>query len=265
MKYAFLGAGNLGGAMIEGMVNGGINRSDIYVCDKYTQTDIVDKYGVNGAASIEALTDAADIVFVAVKPNDCAAAFAAVGARLRGSQAVVSTAAGVTLSQIEEMLGTAANIIRVMPNINARYGYSATAVCPCAHTDEASIEAVLACLRTFGEIYMIEEDYFGTFSALASCSPAFTYMYIDALARAALKLGLNKKQAEQIAAQSVAGSAIAFAKSGKHPYELVDAVCSPGGMTVEGVAELMDSGFVSAAMRAVEVSALKDKSLLKRG
>ena len=265
MKYGFIGAGNLGGAMIEGMVNGGAVKSDIYVFDKFTQADVTAAYGVNGAVSPEALVDAVDIVFVAVKPKDCAEVFAAVGARLRGPQVVVSTAAGVALSDIDKMLGVTANTVRVMPNINARYGYSATAVCSGAHADEASVEAVLACLRTFGEIYMIEENYFNVFAAVASCSPAFTYMYIDALARAALKLGLNKKQAEQIAAQSVAGSAIALARSGRHPYELVDAVCSPGGMTAEGVAELLDSDFISATMRAVEVSALKDKSLLKRG
>jgi len=261
MTLGFIGAGAMGGAMIAGLINGKTNPSDIIVYDKFSQQNVINTYGARGADSIEELVDAADIVFVVVKPKDCREVFTSVATRINGAdKTIVSVVAGVTLSDIEGMLGKAP-AVRVMPNINARYNESATAVCPGPYAGTEEVEAVCNCLKILGEVFMIEEDQFGVFTAIASCSPAFTYMYIDALSRAALKWGVNKKLAEKIAAQAVTGSARALFKSGAHPYEMVDAVCSPGGMTAEGVAVLMEGGFAPSVMRAVEACVLKDKQL----
>ena len=262
MTYGFIGAGVMGGAMIEGLINGGTDPSDIVACDKYLLKNITDAYCVHGADSVEALVGAADIVFVVVKPKDCREVFERVAACMNGvDKTVVSVVAGVTLANIEKMLEKKINVVRVMPNINARFNESATAVCPGPHTGAGAAEAICKCLKILGEVFMVDEEHFSVFTAIASCSPAFTYMYVDALSRAATRLGVNKKLAEKIAAQAVAGSAKALALSGKHPYEMVDAVCSPGGMTIEGVAELMESGFAPSVMRAVEACVNKDRAL----
>ena len=262
MTYGFLGAGNMGRAMIEGMICSGIHPSDIVVRDKLSQQAVTDMYKVCGADSYEELFSLSDMVFVVVKPKDCADAYAELLPFIKTYKRIlVSVAAGVALSQIYGMIGETIPLVRIMPNLAARYCLSPTAMCP-GHTAGAEdISAVTAALDTFGESFIIEEDHFNIFTSVASCSPAFTFMYIDALARAALSYGMDKKTAEKIAALSVAGAAELLKNSGQHPYELIDRVCSPGGMTLEGVQNLFESGFTASVMRAVSACCEKDKLL----
>ena len=122
---------------------------------------------------------------------------------------------------------------------------------------EALFSTVGLCLR-------IPEEEFNIFSAIASCSPAFTFLYIDALARAGVKNGLYMEQAVKIAAQAVMGSAKLLLESGKEPWSLVDQVCSPGGTTIAGVYSLQESAFPGAVMRAVEESVRRGDEVAKK-
>ena len=263
MRYGFIGAGNLGGAMIEGMARSKIiDPANIAVFDKLTQERVINDFSVLGAKSYEDLVLKSDIIFVAVKPNDCPPVFSGISPYLKESNCiVVSTAAGISLAQIQDMLGWPVPAARIMPNLNARFNKSATAVCAGTTVNKASLDALLECLKSIGEVFCIEEKHFSVFTAIASCSPAFTYMYIDALARAALKFGLNKQLAQQIAACSVSGSAEYLSNSPFHPYELIDMVCSPGGVTLEGINELMEGGFEPLIIRAITACVAKDKQL----
>lgn len=112
-----------------------------------------------------------------------------------------------------------------------------------------------------GKIVYVEEEQFPIFSAIAGCSPAFAYLYIDSLARAGVKHGMNKKTALEIAAQTVLGSAKLILESGEHPWELIDQVCSPGGTTIEGVLSLQENGFETEITKAVDASFNKDKRM----
>jgi pyrroline-5-carboxylate reductase len=107
----------------------------------------------------------------------------------------------------------------------------------------------------------MEEKFFGIFTAMASNSPAFTYLFIDSLARGAQKLGMNKKLALEIAARAVYGSAKMLIETGEHPHELIDKVSSPGGSTVEGICVLSEEGFEASLVKAVEACVNKDKIL----
>jgi len=238
--------------MIEGMIRSGrIDPGEIIVRDPISSDRITEAYGVRGADALAELFEA-DIIFVAVKPKDCPGVFAELAPFIDADiHAIVSVAAGMELGRIYEMLGGRRPVVRIMPNLNARYCKSATAVCAGEAVSEITLGRVTELLDIIGETYFIKEEHFGAFTALASCSPAFTYMYIDALARAAVRYGLDKKLAEKIAAQAVLGSAELVGRSPAHPYELVDMVCSPGGVTLEGVAELFESGFTASVMRAV--------------
>ena len=116
-------------------------------------------------------------------------------------------------------------------------------------------------LSSFGTAVEIKEDLFSVFSAIAGCSPAFSYMYIDSLARGAVKNGMMRDTALKIAAQAVLGSAKMILESDEHPWTLVDRVCSPGGTTIEGVTSLKEDGFEAAVMNAVQASFDKDKKM----
>ena len=261
MRCGFIGAGNIGSAMIEGMLRSGkVSPSEITVRDIVSRDAVVNKFGVRGADSIAELVVASDAVFVAVKPKDCPYVFAELAPSIAGgSKIIVSVAAGVSLANIYGMLGGPAPVVRIMPNLNARIRESATAVCAGEYIDGGALDELIKILNTFGETFLIEEKQFGIFTALASCSPAFTYMYIDALARAAVKFGIEAKLARGVAARAVAGSARALGESPLHPYELVDMVCSPGGVTAEGVAELFENGFAASVMRAVSACVAKER------
>jgi pyrroline-5-carboxylate reductase len=104
----------------------------------------------------------------------------------------------------------------------------------------------------------LDESLFGAFTAIAGCGPAFVYLFADSLARGAVKLGMGKKQALEIAAATIAGSANSLLRSNEHPWELIDRVCSPGGSTIEGISSLLSSNFEASVMGAVEASASKD-------
>ena len=174
---------------------------------------------------------------------------------------MVSIAAGKTLAYLAENLPKDMPIVRVMPNINAKIGASTTGICHNDAVTAEQLEAVKAVFATIGSVAEIPENHFGIFSVIGGASVAFAYMYMDALARAALKAGMPKKQALEIAAETVKGSAEMVLKSGEAPWSLVDQVCSPGGTTIEGVTTLQAKGFEAAVVAAFDAVLEKDKKI----
>ena len=268
MKLGFIGAGNMAGAIFKGLiVSEAVRPEDILIIrnDRKLQEQQAEELGVISCESYEELIEQSDIVFLGVKP----AAFPTLLDTVKDSlekhkPLIVSMAAGMSMQSIEEMLGFKPSLIRIMPNINASILKSATAYCGNSNASSEQLKTVEKYLSAIGTAYPVPEDKFAVFTAIAGCSPAYVYMFIDALARGAQKLGLNKKQALDIAAQAVAGSAEMFAKSGLHPAELTDKVCSPGGTTIEGVCTLDEYKFSAGIVKAVENSVIKDALLNKK-
>ena len=148
-----------------------------------------------------------------------------------------------------------------MPNINAKVGMSATAVCGGRFCRAEDIETAKKIFSAVGEVYELPEEQFPVFSAIAGASGAFIHLYIDALASAGVKNGLSRNFAEDLACQTVLGSAYLTKQSDEHPIELMDTVCSPGGTTIEGVHTLKILGFESAVHQAIDAIIEKDKKL----
>ena len=148
-----------------------------------------------------------------------------------------------------------------MPNINAKVCAAISAYCGNERVSAEDKDFVEGFCNAFGKGIEIEEKLFSIYSAIGGCSPAFAYMFIDSLARGAVKNGMTKAAALEVAAQAVLGSAKMILESGEHPWKLVDAVCSPGGTTIEGVASLQNDGFEASVIKAVEASYNKDLSL----
>ena len=237
MNIGFIGTGNMAGAMIKGMLKSGtfaaadisafdIDKTKLALCSK--------KYGINALQSVEEIAEKCNSVIIAVKPADFPKLLASLDSILNEKDPlIVSIAAGNTLGYISSLLTYTPALVRIMPNINATIGEAMSAYCTNGRPDAAQTEFVEKFCSSFGEVMALDEKYFSAFGVIAGCAPAFAYMFIDELARAGVKIGMNKKLAIRVAAQTVLGSAQYILESGEHPYELIDRVCSPGGTTIE--------------------------------
>lgn len=261
MKIGFIGAGNLVTALISGCAKSEFFADNLFFAyDIYKPSlDNIAAIGVKPCSSIAELIKNSDAVILAVKPKDFPALLTENSVLFKEKNPfIVSVAAGTDLSYIQSLLGFEARLARIMPNINARVQGSATAVCFTAGVNADEKQSLLDFCASFGGVFEIAEAMFPIFGVIGGCSPAFNYMYIDQLARAAVKLGMNKQTALQIAAQAVKGSAQTILESNEHPYELIDKVCSPGGTTIEGVTALQANGFENAVNAAVAAAYNKD-------
>jgi len=265
MNYGFIGAGNMAYSIIAGMISNGVaSCKKIHICEKNAARSAVvqGKLGVSVFNSSDEISEKCDVVFLAVKPHHLPDVLTSIADSVKKhNPIIVSIAAGKTVEFIESFLDKDAKIVRVMPNINAEIGKSTTAFCCNKNISKADKAVAVKCLDAIGSAAELDESLFPIFTAVASCSPAFVYMFIDALATAAVKNGINKQTALDIAAQTVLGSAEMALNSSLHPRELADNVCSPGGATVEGVCSLVDNGFESAVLNAVAAAYNKVKEL----
>ena len=264
MRYGFIGLGNMASAIIRGMIASELCApGDIYgyeirpeaarlLC-KATSIPLCD--------TLEQTVAAADVLILAVKPQVLGSVLHDLKAFALQDKLIISIAAGKDLAFLGEGLGAQASIVRVMPNINAKVGASTSAFTANAQVTEEQKRTVEALFAAIGTVMELPETLFPVFSAIAGAAPAFCYMYIDALARAGVKGGMQRAQALEAAASTVLGSARMILESSEHPFTLIDQVTSPGGTTIEGICTLQRLGFESAVHQAIEAVVQKDKSL----
>lgn len=261
----FIGAGNMASAIIAGMCKAEfVNSSEIAVFDlDKAKTDyLAESCGITVKNSAGEIAETCDKIVLAVKPNIIASVLSDIdGIAKEKNPLFISIAAGKTTEYLRSCVSYEGKFIRIMPNINALVGAAVSGICGTENVSDEDMSFAESLCECFGTAVKIDEKLFPIFSAIGGCSPAFTYMYIDALARAAVKNGMPKAQALEVAAQAVLGSAKAVLESSDHPWALVDRVCSPGGTTIEGVASLQRDGFEAAVMSAVEASYNKDKKV----
>lgn len=261
-RIGFIGCGNMASAIINGAVKSGFARTeDIYVYDvDKSKAESID--GVRVCASAEDVVKSVYAVVLAVKPQFFSVVLPEIKEAVsENNTAVISIGAGKTLEFISSYLHPLTPVVRVMPNINAKIGEAMSAVCRNKNADDALFTFAKELCGSFGEVIELPEAQFPLFGVIAGCSPAFSFMYIDSLARAAVKNGMSKQNALKIAAQAVLGSAKMIAEDSAHPWALIDSVCSPGGTTIEGVASLQQDGFEAAVINAVEKALDKDRKL----
>ena len=261
----FIGAGNMASAMISGLVSSGtLKGEDLAVFDICAEKSkkLSEKFGLKVFESADGLAESCDRVVLSVKPNMLAAVISPLRDIIEErNPLVISIAAGKPLSFLEERLHSSVRLVRVMPNINAAVGEAVSAFCPNKNATEADVAFARAMCESFGTAVALPENMFPLFGVIGGCSPAFAYMFIDAMARAAVKHGMPKAQALEICAQAVLGSAKMILETKEHPMELTDRVCSPGGTTIEGVLSLQKNGFEAAVAAAVDAAVEKDKRL----
>ena len=246
MKIGFIGCGNMGGALAKAA------KGEILLYDKNTalaQALSAEIGAVCKGDAIE-LTRCADVIFLGVKPNIVPLVLEEIKDELTG-KTVVSMAAGVSIASIEAVVGGGVPVIRIMPNTPAQIGEGMILVTKNALVGEELLAEFLDFMKGAGRFDIIDEKLIDAASAVSGCGPAFVYMFIEALADGGVKCGLPRDKAQLYAEATVRGAAALALETGKNPGVLKDAVCSPGGTTIEGVMALEKGAFRGAAMNAV--------------
>lgn len=263
-RIGFIGLGNMGNAILQGILASNIiTGPQLYVYDTHPEKGISlnQLYGINSLDSAKNVAKESDIVIVAVKPNVIIDVLNDIQKELKKNTIVISIAAGVSIKSIAKCVGYEQKIIRVMPNTPALVNAAMCSITPNTEVTAEELEIVQKLFNCIGETEIVSEYLIDAVVGASGSSPAFVFMFIEALADGAVKGGLSRKQAYKFAAQAVLGSAKLLLETEKHPGELKDMVCSPAGTTIEGVQMLEEKGFRAAIIDAVEATITKSKLL----
>lgn len=262
-KVAFIGTGNMGSALIKAACRS-LGGEQVVITDHAldkAQT-LAQATGCTAYPDNVACAQAAEYVFLCVKPHLIRVVLEEIAPVLEG-KVVVSIAAGVVTADLHIWAGERVPVLRIMPNTPCAIGKGMTALVAGPNATEEHLAAVEAILAQSGRVERIQESLIDAFGAVAGCGPAFAYPYIEALADGGVTMGLSRPQALTCAAQMMLGAAAMVLETGEHPGKLKDDVCSPGGSTIVGVAELERHGLRAAAIDAVIAACKKSTELGK--
>ncbi len=263
-QIGFLGCGSMGQAMIQGMIQSNLVKPEQIAATALSDEtiDFVDEeYGIHISTDNKKLAQESDILFLAVKPYIYQGVIQEIKSSIHEHTVIVTVAAGITLDQVKESFGSQVKVIRSMPNTPSLVGAGMSVLCPNDFITEEDLHDVKELFESFGEAEVIEEHLMDAVPALSGSSPAFVYMFIEAMADTAVQQGFPRDKAYKLASQAVQGAAKMVLETGKHPGELKDAVCTPGGTTIEGVTALEQTGLRSSVIQAMTACTNKSKEL----
>ncbi len=257
MKYGFIGCGNMGGALATAAAKtvGGASLL-LADADVHKAKSLAERLGAQVATN-EEIAQTCDYIVLGVKPQMMGAVLKALP--IEGAPIMVSMAAGLSIKTLKDMCERALPWIRMMPNMPVAVGEGT--ILYTAEADDTAVEGFCTLFDKAGKLFAMEEKLIDAGSALSGCGPAFAFLFIEALADGAVKCGMPRAQAEQLAANTLLGSAKMALESDLHPGALKDAVCSPGGSTIAGVAALERYAFRAATIEAVEAAYERTKEL----
>lgn len=260
MKIGFIGAGNMGGALAKAISK--FSETKVYIFDKNREKaeDLARLIG-GFSASLEETVDSADFVFLGVKPNVIPDVAQAVGKIAGKNTVIVSMAAGIKISKIEEALASALPVIRIMPNTPVAVGEGLTAYATNGLVSSEQISNFESIMSLTGTTEALDESEIDSFCAIAGCGPAYAYMFIEALADGAEKCGVPRERAIKYAAKMIRGACLMALETKTDPKVLCQNVCSPGGATIEGVKVLEAREFSDSVSTAIEAAFKRTKEL----
>ncbi|MGP6146597.1 pyrroline-5-carboxylate reductase [Jeotgalibaca sp. A122] len=259
-KIGFIGMGNMGQAILKGMLNAGFAEPSDVIASRRNEKVLEGlraKWGILTTTDNVTVAKAADILFLTIKPHLYDAIIKEVRESVRPDAVVVAVAAGVTLEDVMESFGAPVKIARAMPNTPAAVGEAMIGLCFGEGVAREEQEELVALFSSLGKVEVVEERLFDAVIGVSGSSPAMLYMVIEAMADAVVRAGMPRAQAYNFAAQAMLGTAKMVLESGRHPGELKDAVCSPGGTTIEMVVKAEENGLRSAVMQSVEAAIAK--------
>jgi len=264
-KIAIIGAGNMGEALISGLIVSGSSKPKSIICTDVREAkleEIKKEYDVHTTMNNLEAVEASDIIIYAVKPQIIAAVLKETAEKLDMSKLVISIAAGVPMAAIESCLNKDLRLIRVMPNIAASVKEAASAIAAGGHATEEDIDLALAIFNSIGKSIFLKENYLmDAVTGLSGSGPAYIFLIVDALADAGVKMGLSREEALFLSSQTVLGAAKLLMETREHPGKLKDKVTSPGGTAIAGLATLEEGGLRTSLIHAVEAATNRSKEL----
>lgn len=265
-KIGFIGCGNMGSAMIEGILSSGLRTADQIIASD-TSRPALDRlstsFGIQVTSDNTKLTKDSDIIFLSVKPHLYEHVIEEIRNFVDEEKVIVAIAAGISHSKLDDYFGKPVKIVRVMPNTPAMVLEAMSALSPNEQITDDDLTTVVAIFESFGKTEVVSESLMDVVVGVSGSSPAYVYMFIEAMADAAVADGMPRAQAYKFAAQAVYGAAKMVLETGKHPGELKDAVCSPGGTTIAAVAKLEEKGMRDAVISAQRCCVQKSKDMGK--
>ncbi|RIW29596.1 pyrroline-5-carboxylate reductase [Bacillus salacetis] len=264
-KIGFIGSGNMAKAILGGLLSSGVAASENIMASALTDATIESikkEFNINTTRDNISVAAVSDYLFLAVKPDQYAGVINEMKDHLKENTIVITIAAGVTLESLGEQLGQGVKIVRTMPNTPSLVGEGMSALCPNEKVTEEEMAQVVELFSSFGEAEVLPESLMDSVPAVSGSSPAYVFMFIEALADGAVKQGISRDKAYKMAAQAVLGAAKMVLETGSHPGELKDAVCSPGGATIEAVSTLEKTGFRASVLSAMESCYKKSSKMI---
>lgn len=266
-NISFIGCGNMAQAMINGVVNSNLVNADKVIASDYDDVKlqyVKEKNNINTTTNNKEAAAFGDIIILCVKPIHIISAINEIKDSVKENAIIVSIAAGVAIKDLEDAFENPIKAVRVMPNTPALVGEGMSALCKNRNVLDDEFKEIVKIFESFGKADIIEERLIDAVTGVSGSSPAYIYMFIEALADGAVLEGLPRDKALKMAAQAVYGSAKMVLDSGRHPGELKDNVCSPGGTTIEAVYSLERNNFRGAIIAAVHAASEKNRNMSKK-
>ncbi|MFB3169203.1 pyrroline-5-carboxylate reductase [Neobacillus sp. 179-C4.2 HS] len=263
-KIGFIGAGKMAQAMLEGILKSKMIPKENIIASAKTEgtlEKIESNYQIRTTQNNQDVARFADILILAVKPDQHSNVIQEIKNNVHSDSIIITIAAGITLDDIEREFGINVKAVRTMPNTPSFVGEGMTAICSNERLNEEEVLEVELLFHTFGKTERLDERLMDAVPAISGSSPAYVYMMIEAMADGGVKQGIPRDKAYRLAAQAVLGAAKMVLETDRHPGELKDNVCTPGGATIEAVAELEKRQFRGSVLAAMESCTRKVKSL----
>lgn len=268
MKIACIGCGSMGSAFLKSIAEA-FSDIELNVTAKHYENALNFSKSINKNKEIcfakqsncEAVKNA-KFVFLAVKPIFIKEVLTEITDYLREDAIIISMAAGVSLDDLYSIIPTA-TFVRIMPNTPCKIAEGMTALCYKNNINQDDLDSILTLIKTTGTVEIVDEKLMDCVTGVSGSGPAYAFMFIEAMADAAVLNGMPRKQAYIYACQTLKGAASLVLKENKHPAELKDSVCSPGGTTIEAVSALEENGFRNAIIKAVNAACNKSRSMRK--
>ncbi len=263
VKLGFIGAGAMGGAIIQGLLAGGrvAGENLVYYDPERTRQTQMDRLGVQAAPALAGVMEA-QVVLLAVKPQVMGQVLAGIGGAAGPGHLIISIAAGVALRTLETALPQS-RVIRVMPNTPTLVGAGMAALAPGSRATPEDLALALEIFEAVGRAVVVEEKLMDAVTGLSGSGPAYVAMFLEAMADGGVKMGLPRSLAMLLASQTIIGAARLCLENEIHPGMLKDLVTSPGGTTIAGLHVLEEGRFRGLVMSAVEAAVLRARELGK--
>ena len=266
MVIGFIGSGNMGSSMIGGIIKAKLVKNEQIICsDKAEEKlkELENSYKVITTTDNCEVARKADVLVLSIKPQYYVQVIQEIKNEVKKDVIVVTIAAGQKIQNIKSAFEKDIKVVRAMPNTPALVGEGMAALSPCEKVSKEELDIVCNIFKSFGKCEIVPENLMDVVTAISGSSPAFVFMIIEAMADGAVLEGMPREQAYTFAAQALLGSAKMVLDTKKHPGELKDMVCSPGGTTIEGVSVLEKNSLRASLIEAIRATTRKSKDMSK--